>query len=340
MISVLVAVLVAASNPAAPGGVSSPSARAEAGAVSLVFERGVGAESCPGEEDLRTAVAERLGFDPFRPGSDREIRCTVRRSDGAFRARIEVGPVGASPIAGRDLVSHRDDCGELAEAVALTIGIAINPLIAAPPAETASKTPAPEPVAAPASAPPLSPPAAPAAVSTIARPIAPQKRAPSTDLRFGAHVAATVGVGPRAAPAVGLDAQLRRRALSLVVDARVIAPSSIAAGAGSATAWLWSASVGPCFHRDFLALCAVGTGGQLRAAGSGYAAVANSTAPYFAVGARGVVEFPIGHRLRVLWVGEVATPLVTVHLTVDGRDVWTSPRLNALSSIGLGMVFH
>jgi hypothetical protein len=343
MIPVLVMVLAAASDPAANGSGPSPSARAQTGAVSLVFGRGAGAESCPGEDDLRAAVAARLGFDPFRPGGEREIRCTVRRSDGAFRARIEVAPAGSPAIAGRDLISYRDDCGELAEAVTLTIGIAINPLIAAPPAETTSRPPAPEPVAAPAapvSAPALPPPAAPPAATTVARAVAPQQRAATTDLRFGAHVAATVGVGPRAAPAVGLDAQLRRRALSLVVDARVVAQSSVAAGAGSATAWLWSASVGPCFHRDLLALCAVGTAGQLRAAGNGYATVADSTAPYLAVGARGVVELPLGDRLRLLWTGEVAAPLVTVHLTVDGRDVWASPRVNALSSLGLGMAFQ
>jgi len=347
MISVLVAVLAAASDPAVTGAASRLSAQADLGAVSLVLERGAGTESCPGEEDLRAAVAERLGFDPFSQGAAREIRCTVRRSEGAFRARIEVVALGAAATGGRDLISHRGDCQELAEAVALTIVIAINPLIAARPPPAMTVAPTPEPVAAPAGAEPPRPPATippppaapPPAVSTVARPAAAPQRAPSYELRFGADVALAVGLGPSAAPAVGLDGQVRRRALSLDVGARLFGQSSVTAGMGSAAVSLWSASVGACIHRGVLAACAVGSAGQFSAKGSGFATVRDSIAPYLAVGGRGVAEIPIGDRLRLRWTVEVAAPLVTVHVTVDDNDVWTSPSLNALSSLGLGLVF-
>jgi hypothetical protein len=32
--------------------------------------------------------------------------------------------------------------------------------------------------------------------------------------------------------------------------------------------------------------------------------------------------------------------LMRIRLTVDGRDAWTSPRVNAVSSLGLAMNFR
>ena len=102
------------------------------GAARLLVERLPGTESCPSDDELKDAVARRLGFDPFHPRATREIRCTVRRADGSFRARIEIGGSSvAAPATGRDLISRGDDCAELAEALELAVGIAINPLVIA-----------------------------------------------------------------------------------------------------------------------------------------------------------------------------------------------------------------
>src|SRR4051812_6957439 len=142
---------------------AAPAARAidpQPGTARLHVERLPGAESCPSDDELKAAVARRLGFDPFQPLASREIRCTVRRAEGFFRAHIEIGGGRvAGPPTGRDLISRGDDCAELAEALELAVGIAITPLVIARP----TATPAPPPPAAP------SPLAAPPAPSEIAR---------------------------------------------------------------------------------------------------------------------------------------------------------------------------
>jgi hypothetical protein len=155
-----------------------------------------------------------------------------------------------------------------------------------------------------------------------------------------ANVAAAIGLGPGLAPGVGIGAALRGQALSIDLEGRLIGESSTTAATGSATASLWTASLAPCLHGGRLAACVVGSAGVLRARGDGFATTTSADAPYLAVAARGVLEIPIGDRLRLRWTAEIAAPLVTIHLTVDGRDAWTSPRVSALTSVGLGVTFH
>jgi hypothetical protein len=347
----MVLVLLAGTDGASAG---APAAPAPPVRVRLTVERQAGAEACPDERELRGALIGRLGFDPFDDAATREIRCSVRRDDGAgaYHARIQVVSGAAPASGGRELTSRRGDCAELAEAVELAVGVAINPLVAPAPAPTAAVTP-PEPTPpenrdppAPASAreppahrPTTAPEAAPAVAQAIAPAPVPARAARRTQIGVRADAGAALGFGPGAAAAVGLGASLRRRALSLDVETRFVAPSSAALVGGSVSAWSWNASLGPCLHRGPAAVCAVASAGVLRASTTGLAMTGAATAPTVAVGARGLLELPISPRLRLRWAAEVGAPLVTVHLAVDGRDAWTSPRVNALSSLGLGLIF-
>jgi hypothetical protein len=156
----------------------------------------------------------------------------------------------------------------------------------------------------------------------------------------GADVAATLGLVPGGAPAVGIGAWLRRHAWSLNLGGRIIDESSAAATGGSVTAWLWYTSAGLCFHRGALAACALSNVGRRHAHGNGFAVNTATTAPYVAVGARGVLDIPIGDHLRLRSTAELAAPLIAVRFTTEGRDVWTAARLNALVSLGLVAIFH
>src|SRR3954463_8794117 len=136
MIPALLSIAVLAGEIVAPPRTND----AQPGGARLFVERLPGAESCPSDDELKDAVARRLGFDPFHPRATRELRCTVRRAGGSFRAHIEIGDSSAAARpAGRDLISRGDDCAELAEALELAVGIAINPLVIA----RSTATPAP-----------------------------------------------------------------------------------------------------------------------------------------------------------------------------------------------------
>jgi hypothetical protein len=361
MLRLLIAI-VAAVEGMDGSAATSGAPRPGPGSVRLVIERGAGAETCPGEAELRASVVRRLGFDPFDSAAAREIRCTLRREEGAsFHARIDVAAGAGTFPAGRDLVSRRNDCGELAEAIELAVSIAINPLGTArppqltpasaavepppvavaivPPPIPAGPPPGPPPFAVPAGA---RPPAAPALSTPPSTAMRASVKPPSRayEIGVGADVAGTIGLGPGAAPGIGIGGSLRRHALSIDVGARVVDQSSASVAGGSVTAWLWTASAGPCFHRGVLAACAVGTAGAVNAHANGFTVTREATAPYLAVGARAVVEIPVSARLRARWTGEAAVPLVAVHFTIDGSDAWTGPRLNALTSLGLVAIFH
>ena len=111
-------------------------------AARLVYERDASAESCPDAAALRAAVSKRIGFDPFDEAATRVISCRVEKSRQTLRAHIDVEDGAGESKTAREIVSKQDDCQELAEAVALALSIAINPLTLAAPT-------GPEPASAP-----------------------------------------------------------------------------------------------------------------------------------------------------------------------------------------------
>src|SRR5512142_2782645 len=47
--------------------------------VQLEYERQEGAAQCPDDAAVRTGVAARLGYDPFRANADDHLRATIRQ---------------------------------------------------------------------------------------------------------------------------------------------------------------------------------------------------------------------------------------------------------------------
>src|SRR5262249_42045560 len=95
----------------------------------VIYVRGDGAEGCPNEETLRSAVAARLGYDAFREADARTIRAAIAREKrGPYPVLLErIGP--DSVAAGqRELTSASADCDEVFLAMTLAIAIAIDPM--------------------------------------------------------------------------------------------------------------------------------------------------------------------------------------------------------------------
>lgn len=106
--------------------------------------------ACPDEAALRSAVAQRLGTDPFRDDARATVRARIARTERGFSADVAFDdPAGRHGE--RRLASEGDDCRELATTVALTVAIMVDPRTfggAAPPA-SASASPSPSPRVAP-----------------------------------------------------------------------------------------------------------------------------------------------------------------------------------------------
>lgn len=340
--------LVAMHVPSAVHAQAVPAAHPEA---TLRYTRGPGAERCPDDETLRTAVAARLGYDPFRAEAPIGIEVAITRAGHGLRAAVRRDDPSFPRSPARVLTSPSADCGDLAEAVALTIGIAIDPIRAAG-VPTAVHGRAPEPAALPAPvvapapppvqrAPTLAPRAtrvAPAASVTTRR-IAPRA---GTTVAF--RVAVLGGVAFAAAPAVAPTAAvslgLRAGAFTGDLEARADLPTSMeVAPDTSVTTSLLLLHLVPCVHFRFAVGCAVAGAGALRGAVRTPDDAQSLVTPFVVAGARLGVEIPIYGPITLRGEGEVLATVTRVELRVNGRLAWSTPPASAVLLVGVAAHF-
>ena len=274
----------------------------------LVYLPGAFAGTCPSTDDVKRAIASRLGLDPFAEPAERILLIAIEASTGgdlpgaAQRARIELMDAALEPLGVRTIESN-EGCGELVEAAALAASIALAPeRVLAPPV--------------PVEVPP------PVEVPTDV-PIEPVFQAPAETpatwpyLPTGAVVLAGVGhswafflgpgveLGPTASAAVRLgDLELRGE-----LRGRVGYSSNITSVHGATTA-----TVLPCLHLPLfevrgddpvgLHACATGTAGLVWAAG-GYLGLS----PYVGVGGQLGVEWVQPDRTALRFWGQMEAAL-------------------------------
>ncbi|MET0594396.1 MAG: hypothetical protein ABW133_16965 [Polyangiaceae bacterium] len=106
---------------------------AAAGGSRLVYGRTAGSDVCPAEVDLRAAVRERLGYDPFFPWAEQTIVVHIaprphRRIGGKVYLVDSAGR--ASPE--REFTTSEGECRELVLALALAIVMTLDPLHGTP----------------------------------------------------------------------------------------------------------------------------------------------------------------------------------------------------------------
>lgn len=177
---------------------ASPSAK-------LVYVRGTGADACPGEAELRKAVATRIGYDPFFPAAQKTVIAQVTRTAGGYRGKVQIVGDDGKVRGERDLASKGDDCAELVSTMALAVSIALDDLDEAP---KDPPPPAPPALVASDSDPPSSREAPRASPVTPPRdlPPAPPPRTTSLDgphVELGASAGPIVSVGTAPSAAVG-----------------------------------------------------------------------------------------------------------------------------------------
>ncbi len=297
-------------------------AAADDGDVALQYTRRAGAQYCPDESALRSAVLAHLGYDPFAPHGRRRITVTVARTARGLHAQIDSLDARGAIVGARSLDSHSVDCRELVSSVALAMSIAIDPLhaTASPPPVDAEPPPiAPEPVVF------VEGPATPSHTSIV----------PSLD------AALVTGVGFAPAVSFGGAAEVRLRPatdgvpgpVSIGLGGRADAPTSASvsvpgAGASGAGARVQSSLlVGtfvPCWHHGILALCAAADLGALTGTASHVLTSETHSTFFAAVGARANVSWPIGRIFAFGLYAEALVPLTQTTLRIDHEDAWST----------------
>ncbi|WP_394843272.1 hypothetical protein LZC95_40260 [Pendulispora brunnea] len=307
-------------------------ARAASAETSARFRyvRGEGAETCGDEASMRRAVSAQLGYDPFKDDAATAVQATVRRKGERLVGRVELHRPGEA-LGVRELSSHEMNCASLGSAMALTISIAIDPL--------AVSRPAPSPPLEPL--PPPSEPARPADVPKDAAPVLPAatktEPAERPKVRVGLSNHGTIGLAPSAAWGVGASVGLKWTRLSIALEGRIFLPAraDLSTG-GEVNTWTGMGLLVPCAHVNVAQFCAVGAIGSLQGESEGVSRPEEDHGLYAALGARAGVEVALTRYMAIRPEVEALAAVVRPSLTLNGRTIWTMPRVSG--TLGLAVI--
>jgi hypothetical protein len=302
----------------------------------LVYAR---AASCPDEDALRRAVAARLGYDPFRPVAALTIIASVTESAGVYRGDLRLLGEKGDVVGSRSLGQGSDRCADVVAALALSISVAIDPLLLARPVADVASAPAASPPPSP------SPPSSTPVPSRPSAPASPPPSPPPTPPRITPFVAfLLVGSAASApAPALGVAGAggLRYGRLSIGLEARADLPSApVSENGSSVSSFLLLASVVPCYHLPLARLaitpfgCAVASAGVVTASSTGVSSPSTDRAAYGAIGPRLGVAIHMSTRFDVVTSLDLAFPLVRHPFDVDGGVAYTPPPVSMALAVG------
>jgi len=289
----------------------------------LVVERAAGAESCPDARGLSDAVGARLGYEPFADAAELRIRVRFGRSDCALRGTVEAFDREGTPKGEKKIESKRGDCGEVAQAVTLTIAILLDPKtgLVKPPSET---KPEPDPLAPPP--PPEKPPEPPPAPP------------PSIVPRVRVSAIGSVGAEPAASIAGRVAIGVAVRRFSVDAELRADLPRDATANDKKVTTGLLLGALALCIRSGIAEGCVVGSAGAL-SSDAEKGSPKNDSSFHLAVGPRLGVVVPLTGILSLQAYGEVPFVLTRTTVHVDGDEVWTTPLVSALLGLGLEVRF-
>jgi len=310
----------------------------------LVYARAPSAVECPDEPALTAAVAARLGYDPFSPWGDQTILATVSRAKVGFVAQAQLIDHDGIAQGTREVKAPAADCSELILSLALAISITLDPLHVdsptAPEPEPEKNPPADTAVASAGDADAIAPVAEPATVLAARfKDAAPARssREP-VDLVWRAQVS---GFGALALARdesfggrLGLETGRGRWSLALEGWAALPATSRVQ-GVGAIESSLLAAALVPCFNVfRYARLCALGSLGSLSTRSRDVGAPRSERVLHATVGGRASAAWPIGNRLELLAMLDLAAVLNRPQFQIDGEEVWRPSRV--MTVLGLG----
>lgn len=297
----------------------------------LLYVRDGAAAACPDETAFRERVAAKLGYDAFddeRASRIVTVRIGVDRDE--LEAVVITSATKDAAAGDRRVRSAARDCRELAEALAFTVALVVDPRAATGAPER--PVPAPDPAAPGPSpfddrtTPPSSPPS--------------QPPAPPVDrLGVAASLEATGAAGTVPAATIGGGAAvfLVAKAWALGLEGRVDLPAGVEDGARRVEAALYAGSVVPCGRVAPFLVCGVASFGALQGTSNGPTSSSDTTF-YAAVGPRLGAWIPLVGPLHFGVHADILFQIARTRLAVGGVELWSSPV--AAGVLGIGAVVH
>jgi hypothetical protein len=286
----------------------------------LEYVVGAGAESCPGERDLRDAVGLRLGRDPFTPEAPERLIVKLTGSGTTLYADVALYGAAGQGYGGRQLVESSGDCTRLLASVALTISLALAPgrssraeplpttrELRAPAPEALPRRPAPRPTS-PTSTPP---------------------ELPSSPWRFEVSAGGGIAAGsaPDAAGGLAMGLAFGKDRWSFGLEARGYFPDSRDASTGGSIAVsLISGAALPCYELagPFFG-CALVALGALRGEGTGVDVPQEDSTLFLGLGMRAGFNVPLFGRFALRVHGDAMWTPLTREMHLADQVVWTTP---------------
>jgi hypothetical protein len=313
----------------------------------LAYLRGVGAGHCPDEKELRSAVAMRLGYDPFVAWAKTTVHAQLGRDGANLRARVYLADEDGRIRGSRELTAPVDECQNLVAAVALAISIAIDPLSATAPSPARDRAGHTEEAAAPAE---------PEVVAATPTPSVETEGVARERADAGAaqgsqgaptplSTAWYTGIGPHLASGTSPDLaagfagfarlELGRRA-SIALEGRYDLPAEAEARMGGrVSAALLLASLEPCLRVSPLFFCGLLSIGSLRASGAGVTTTRDLSTIHWGGGGRLAIELAVLAPLLLRAHVDVIGNATRTALDIAGERVWRAPPFAAAAGVSV-----
>lgn len=299
-----------------------------------------GVQDCLDADELKDAVAARLGYVPFSDEASLSLRVRVRANASGLAAELRVKD--ASGERSRSLGSATRDCPELSRSLALAISVAIDPMSltrapdpplsdAPPEALGASNSATSAPVVS--QGPPRLVESAPPAELDRLRP--PAHAALPWRLRWLAtgHAAFLTVPGPTGGMSIGLG--VRRGRLWSDVELRYDLPRSRSADAGgSVRAALLAGVFTGCYGGFSVGVCALGLVGRLAGEGREVDVPKKAASLLAGLGLRASLELPVSRALSLRAHVDGLYVATSTRLQLRGSSVWETSPLALVPGVG------
>jgi len=290
--------------------------------VGLEYDERAAPADCPTATELRSAIVERLGYDPFVAAEQKPelvVHVEMRRAGAGSQADIAWRTAAGAIEGERQLVSDNDQCEEVASGVVFAVAVQL------------------EMRAANAPAPPVSPPKPAQSKPPPQQPARPHPRVVLVGLGgFVQH-----GVQPAEALGLRTFGALTAAHWSLGLEAHGTLPTEwrTATGSGFSASTL-GLGVFPCFRASPWDVCLLGNVGQLSVRGRGVDRVRTPSSVFVGVGLRLQVTWPELEHLATLLHVDVWAPLTPRDVLVNYENVWGTAPVVFQAGLDIAAIFR
>jgi hypothetical protein len=296
--------------------VASANAADEHDGLILDFDIDPTHTACNDEGLFRRAVAERVGYDPFRESADHKIEIHTTETQRGLIGSISWRDFAGRIEGERNFDSPGADCTALLNNMAFAVALQIQLFDSMRVAEPLKAEPEVKPQVVQRLA--TRKPAARESNTSVVR------RRPYVTFGFGTEIGA--GLLPHPNWMGALQASLNQGNLALKLGSEISLPQTWQQAAGSGfRSHLYIFSVAPCYLHGPVSICAIGRVGALSIQGLGVDEPRHSSGTAGWLGLRVGADLPIATHWRFSWQADAARNVSGYAVTLNEAPVWAVP---------------